>query len=183
MLGAATNLGESTQLNQANFASNVQRALDQVSTFLQTGKPSLITLSECSHLFGKCSLTCNRFIYTTFVALDANFRLKRRAISNETRDPSMSAGWGHFIEGSAYREHLKNYVNQDDVSSFCLPLLLRNPLYTHMFVIDKHMYGLCGTDACQHLILQGLHNHRLRDGNQCATWFHLAERSRRPSKG
>ncbi|GJF00762.1 CxC2 domain-containing protein [Phanerochaete sordida] len=58
-----------------------------------------------------------KFIYTTFVAIDANFRLKRRAISNETRDPSMSSGWGHFVEGGPYREHLKNYVTQEDIST------------------------------------------------------------------
>ena len=63
-------------------------------------------------------LILNRFIYTTFIALDANFRLKRRAISNEARDPSMSSGWGYFVEGSSYREHLKKFVNQEDVCTF-----------------------------------------------------------------
>ncbi|GJE90469.1 CxC2 domain-containing protein [Phanerochaete sordida] len=58
-----------------------------------------------------------KFIYTTFVAIDANFRLKRRTISNETHDPSMSSGWGHFVEGGPYREHLKNYVSQEDIST------------------------------------------------------------------
>ncbi|EKM49373.1 uncharacterized protein PHACADRAFT_33448 [Phanerochaete carnosa HHB-10118-sp] len=37
-----------------------------------------------------------------------NLKLKCRAISNEACDPSMLSGWGYCIEGSAYREHLKN---------------------------------------------------------------------------
>ncbi|GJF00807.1 CxC2 domain-containing protein [Phanerochaete sordida] len=58
-----------------------------------------------------------RFIYTTFVAIDANFRLKRRAISSEARDPTLSPGWGFFVEGSEYREHILKYADQKDIST------------------------------------------------------------------
>lgn len=38
-----------------------------------------------------------RFIYTLFVAIDANFRLEQRAISNENRDPALASEWGYFV--------------------------------------------------------------------------------------
>ena len=52
-----------------------------------------------------------------FIAIDANFRLKRRAVSNETRDPALGSGWGYFVEDSDYRAHLREYVDQDEVRS------------------------------------------------------------------
>ena len=52
----------------------------------------------------------------TVIALDANFRLRRRAISNEERDPALSSGHGYFVQDSAYREFLKHQVEDDEVS-------------------------------------------------------------------
>ena len=49
--------------------------------------------------------------------MDANFRLKRRAISNDARDPGLMSGLGYFVEDKMYREHILNYVDQDDVSA------------------------------------------------------------------
>ncbi|GJF00231.1 CxC2 domain-containing protein [Phanerochaete sordida] len=58
-----------------------------------------------------------RFIYTTFVAIDANFRLKRRAIGSEARDPTLAPGWGFFVEGKEYRKHILKYADQKDIST------------------------------------------------------------------
>ena len=57
-----------------------------------------------------------RFIYTLFVAVDANFRLKRRAVSNEARDPALGSGLGYFVEDGAYREYIRDLADQKDVS-------------------------------------------------------------------
>lgn len=54
----------------------------------------------------------------TVVALDANFRLRRRAISNEERDPPLSSGWGYFVQDKPYREYLKSRVDSDEVRFF-----------------------------------------------------------------
>ena len=56
-----------------------------------------------------------RFLYMTVVALDANFRLRRRAISSEERDPALSSGWGYFVQDKPYREYLKSRVDNDEV--------------------------------------------------------------------
>ncbi|KAF7799366.1 hypothetical protein EIP86_010598 [Pleurotus ostreatoroseus] len=58
-----------------------------------------------------------RYIYTTIIAIDANFRLKRRAVSNETRDPALGSGWAYFVEDGPYREHLRKYVDQEEIST------------------------------------------------------------------
>ncbi len=56
-----------------------------------------------------------RYIYTSMVAIDANFRLKRRARSSVQRDPDLGSGWGYFVEDVPYREHISHYVDQKDV--------------------------------------------------------------------
>ena len=48
-----------------------------------------------------------RYLHRLFLALDANFRLKRRDISSEDKDPSYSLGWVYFVLEIAYRAHLK----------------------------------------------------------------------------
>ncbi|KAF8149064.1 hypothetical protein B0H34DRAFT_734685 [Crassisporium funariophilum] len=47
-----------------------------------------------------------RFLYTLFVGLDANFRLKRRMISNHASDPSLAKGWAYFVDKDDYKAFL-----------------------------------------------------------------------------
>ncbi len=53
------------------------------------------------------------------VAIDACFRLKRRAVSSEEKDPILGSGWGYFVEDSGYREILGQFEQQKDVSTSC----------------------------------------------------------------
>ena len=46
-----------------------------------------------------------------FVALDANFRLRRRAVSSNETDPSLSQGWAYFVEDSAFKKYLCDHKN------------------------------------------------------------------------
>ena len=60
-----------------------------------------------------------RFLDTLFVALDANFRLKRKNVSNHEADPGLSHGWSYFVEETSYREHLKSHIKEEEpVSTF-----------------------------------------------------------------
>ncbi|KAF7312718.1 CxC2 domain-containing protein [Mycena indigotica] len=64
--------------------------------------------------------TCSKddeFLYSLLLALDANFRLKNRIRTNEKHDPSLGPGWGYFVESDAYKEHLRDYVAEADVST------------------------------------------------------------------
>lgn len=54
------------------------------------------------------------------IAMDTNFWLKRRAVSNDVRDPTLELGWGYFVEDHEYQQHIFKYMDQDDVSIVAL---------------------------------------------------------------
>ncbi|KAJ7825880.1 hypothetical protein B0H14DRAFT_2368607, partial [Mycena olivaceomarginata] len=58
-----------------------------------------------------------RFLYMLLLAMDANFRLKNRLRANEHQDPYLGSGLGYFVEENGYKNHIKNYVTEKDVSS------------------------------------------------------------------
>jgi hypothetical protein len=48
-----------------------------------------------------------RFLYALFLALDANFRMKRKHVSSEAEDPSLGDGIAFFCEVAGYMRHLE----------------------------------------------------------------------------
>ncbi|KAJ7760147.1 hypothetical protein DFH07DRAFT_867895 [Mycena maculata] len=40
-----------------------------------------------------------QFLYALFLAMDANFRLKRKDVSTEEKDPGLGKGWAFFLRG------------------------------------------------------------------------------------
>ncbi|KAJ7060741.1 hypothetical protein C8F01DRAFT_1083718 [Mycena amicta] len=58
-----------------------------------------------------------KFLDTLVLALDANFRLKNHIRKNERYDPSFGSGLSYFVETEDYKNHLRNYVGETDVSS------------------------------------------------------------------
>ncbi|KAF7291343.1 CxC2 domain-containing protein [Mycena indigotica] len=52
-----------------------------------------------------------------FIAIDACFRLKRRTISNELRDPGLGTGWAYMLEWAPYREYLLTTTDQQEMST------------------------------------------------------------------
>ncbi|KAJ7058604.1 hypothetical protein C8F01DRAFT_990484 [Mycena amicta] len=64
--------------------------------------------------------TCDpgdEYLYTLMLALDANFRLKNRIRKNKKKDPSLGPGWGCLVESEEYKDHLRDYVAESDVST------------------------------------------------------------------
>ncbi|KAJ7473239.1 hypothetical protein FB451DRAFT_1035635 [Mycena latifolia] len=59
----------------------------------------------------------DRFLYCFFLALDACFRLKRRLISSNVRDPGLGTGWAYFTETEPYREFLLTVTDQKEMST------------------------------------------------------------------
>lgn len=51
------------------------------------------------------------WLYAQFVAIDANFRLKRKKVSKDSVDPSLSKGWAYFVEETAYKDYLSHKGN------------------------------------------------------------------------
>ncbi|GJE99776.1 CxC2 domain-containing protein [Phanerochaete sordida] len=58
-----------------------------------------------------------RYMYLLILAIDANFRLKRRAVSSDARDPGLLSGYGYFTPDDDYRAHILQYADQDDIST------------------------------------------------------------------
>ena len=52
------------------------------------------------------------WLYSLFLGLDANFRLKRKDVSSDKRDNSLSVGWSYFVPNEAYKAHLVKHINE-----------------------------------------------------------------------
>ncbi|KAF8430758.1 hypothetical protein L210DRAFT_3614605 [Boletus edulis BED1] len=61
-----------------------------------------------------------QWLYALFVAIDANFRLKRRHVSSELKDPGLSQGWGYFIKDNKYKAYLKANAGVIQERSTCV---------------------------------------------------------------
>ena len=57
-----------------------------------------------------------RYVHTLFLSMDANFRLKNRFRKNARSDAPLAGGSGCFVEPQEFKDHLKGYVNEEDVS-------------------------------------------------------------------
>lgn len=56
-----------------------------------------------------------RWLYSLFVAIDANFRLKLK--TRGIKDPELGPGLAYFVNIPKFKEHLKHCVEEDDVSA------------------------------------------------------------------
>jgi hypothetical protein len=54
-----------------------------------------------------------RFLYTLYLAVDANFKLKGK--DRGIDDPELAPGWASFVEEASYQEHIAGYVDQPEV--------------------------------------------------------------------
>lgn len=59
------------------------------------------------------------WLYTLYLAMDANFRLKlrQRGIKN---DPELGPGWAYFVEETHYKAKMETFGDQEEVRAhFC----------------------------------------------------------------
>ncbi|TFK60590.1 hypothetical protein BDN72DRAFT_779220, partial [Pluteus cervinus] len=61
----------------------------------------------------------DRWIHRLFLAIDANFRLKRRKVSTEEADPSLGNGWAYFVKHVPYMDHIERFADQAQPKSTC----------------------------------------------------------------
>ncbi|KAG1854315.1 hypothetical protein C8R48DRAFT_609911, partial [Suillus tomentosus] len=61
-----------------------------------------------------------RWLYSLFLAIDANFCLKCRLVSNEIKDPGLSPGWGYFVEEGQYKTYLHDHADVRQEKSMCV---------------------------------------------------------------
>ncbi|KAJ7749743.1 hypothetical protein B0H16DRAFT_1725007 [Mycena metata] len=62
----------------------------------------------------------HKFLHALFLAMDANFRLKRKDVSTEGKDPGLGSGWAFFCEVKVYMDHVKRNWNQKQDRSHCV---------------------------------------------------------------
>ncbi|KAF9782109.1 hypothetical protein BJ322DRAFT_1009547 [Thelephora terrestris] len=55
-----------------------------------------------------------RWLYSLFLAVDANFRLKLK--DRKIHDPEIGSGWAYFVENKKYIEHVSQITNSIEVS-------------------------------------------------------------------
>ncbi|KAJ7631946.1 hypothetical protein DFH06DRAFT_1337469 [Mycena polygramma] len=58
-----------------------------------------------------------RFLYILFLAIDACFRLKRRLVSSEAKDPGLGTGLSYFTEDWPFRQFLLTVTDQKEMST------------------------------------------------------------------
>ncbi|KAJ7441783.1 hypothetical protein B0H11DRAFT_2251843 [Mycena galericulata] len=54
---------------------------------------------------------------TLYLGLDACFRLKRRLVSSELKDPDLGSGWAYMVENAPYREYLRGVTDQKEMAT------------------------------------------------------------------
>ncbi|KAK6974482.1 hypothetical protein R3P38DRAFT_3335742 [Favolaschia claudopus] len=61
-----------------------------------------------------------KFIYALFLAMDANFRLKRKDVSTEEKDPGLGDGWAFICNVKEYMSHVKKHWDMNQPRSHCV---------------------------------------------------------------
>ncbi|KAF7321400.1 hypothetical protein MKEN_00660500 [Mycena kentingensis (nom. inval.)] len=56
-------------------------------------------------------------LYIMFIAIDACFRLKRRLVGSDLRDPGLGTGWAYLVEWEPYRQYLLTVTDQKEIST------------------------------------------------------------------
>ncbi|KIJ60877.1 hypothetical protein HYDPIDRAFT_116748 [Hydnomerulius pinastri MD-312] len=59
------------------------------------------------------------WLYMVFLAIDANFRLKRKNVSSDEADPALGSGWAYFVEEREYKSYLAARVSDVQEKSTC----------------------------------------------------------------
>ncbi|KAJ7613253.1 hypothetical protein DFH06DRAFT_1274591 [Mycena polygramma] len=61
-----------------------------------------------------------RFLYALFLAIDANFRMKRKHVSSEADDPSLGNGVAFFSDVNEYMAHVNKHWDLEQEKSTCV---------------------------------------------------------------
>ena len=58
------------------------------------------------------SHTLLSWLYTLFLALDGNFHMSQREVSNDERDPSLTRNHGYFVDRAELEAHIEAHKGQ-----------------------------------------------------------------------
>ncbi|KAJ7073666.1 hypothetical protein C8F01DRAFT_1271401 [Mycena amicta] len=116
----------------------------------------------------------NEFLYSLILALDANFRLKNRIRANERHDPALGDGLGYFVESSTYKQHLRHYVVEEDVST-CIAFAALMQKETRL-TTGLRVSGVGGCVCARHGVVRPLGLGDLQKGERYANmdWIFMS---------
>lgn len=67
---------------------------------------------SCNSILNTHPHTLHSWKYALFIAMDANFRMRRKKVSSELKDPSLSRGFAYFVDNVPYISHLLEYASE-----------------------------------------------------------------------
>ncbi|KAJ7066079.1 hypothetical protein C8F01DRAFT_1248123 [Mycena amicta] len=114
------------------------------------------------------------FKHALMLAVDANFRMKNRIRAKERSNPSLGPGLGFFVLPDPYKEHIKNYVTEEDVST-CIAFQARAVKDTRM-TAGLRVSGVGGCVCARHGLLRPMGIGDLQKGERYANmdWIFLS---------
>lgn len=74
--------------------------------------PRLERLAYFAALPASVAHAGRRWKYTLFIAIDANFRMRRKDVSSEEKDPGLNKGYAYLVYDAKFREYLGVYENK-----------------------------------------------------------------------
>jgi hypothetical protein len=101
----------------AHLHWSVQPVHILIETFLKAGTKLWTIKSIFSHFRRLIQnyLRDFRWLYTYFLAVDANFRLKLK--NRGINDPEIGSGWSYFVESKQYNKHISQAtLNEPEVN-------------------------------------------------------------------
>ena len=154
----------------ARLRWNVRPAPILAVTFLKVG----IGLPKTSGTYTSCrslrlSKYLPRWLYSYFLAVDTNFRLKLK--SRGIADPEIGSGWSYFVESKQYHQHVSQKTTDIEVGLFGFSV----PIITLILVGHWVQFKFPCCEPGQYKVLEGLHC--LRRGCLCmrSTLVHAKE--------
>ena len=75
----------------------------------QAPKETRFVLKYLLNVMNTCHMLIiiKSWLYTLYLALDANFRMSRKGVSTKQRDPCLTRGRGYFVEDEGFLAHLE----------------------------------------------------------------------------
>lgn len=108
-----TLVGVLAQQSWVNALSYARLVPNLGRTWHQIGRRFLNQNSKHPSFFPQILQTSDicRYLHALFVAIDGNFRLKRKQVSSDALDPGLGQGHAYFVEETAYKDYLKLHEN------------------------------------------------------------------------
>lgn len=121
-----------------NYSPSVQPALIQGRTFHPAGKTETLRREYPNDAWiqplAYDRYFLFRFLYTLFVAVDANFKLKGK--ERGLTDIELGPGWASFVAEDGYQVYISNYEDEGEVRQhhaiLLCSMILTEPVDQHM---------------------------------------------------